>query len=176
MVWDSTYPPTHYQKIALNYNSTWLFQEQETVSYQMKVSLWVQSIYSFSHNLGEKKLQQKATLEMQHCAQGSYTPLCIVQSDSLVPPHKFQTLQGGKFDSSDRYASIELDHFCSFAVYLAWFFHQNLSTRATLFYINTTLISQLAVSISSCTFTLIWMLSLGSVVICCYSYLTSLSL
>ena len=96
----------------------------------------VSAVYSFSHNLGERKLRQKATLEMQHCAQGSYTPLCIVQSDSIVPPHKFQTLRGGKFDSSDRYASIELDHFCSFGVYFAWLFHRNLSTRATLFYIN----------------------------------------
>ena len=96
----------------------------------------VSAVYSFSHNLGERKLRQKATLEMQHCAQGSYTPLCIVRSDSIVSPHKFQTLQGGKFDSSDRYASIELDHFCSFGVYLAWLFHRNLSTRATLFYTN----------------------------------------
>ena len=99
----------------------------------------VSAVYSFSHNLGERKLRQKATLEMQHCAQGPYhTPLCIVQSDSKVPPHNFYIIQGGKFDSSDRYASIELDHFCSFGVYLAWFFHRNLSTRATLFYINIT--------------------------------------
>ena len=97
----------------------------------------VSAVYSFSHNLGKRKLRQKATLEMQHCAQGSYT-LCIVQSDSIVPPHNFHIIQGGKFDSSDRYASIELDHFCSFGVYLAWFIHRNLSTRATLFYINIT--------------------------------------
>ena len=98
----------------------------------------VSAVYSFSHNLEERNLRQKATLEMQHCAQGSYIPLCIVQSDSLVPPHKFQSLEGGKFDSSDRYASIELDHFCSFGVYLAWVFHRNLSTRATLYYTNIT--------------------------------------
>ena len=98
----------------------------------------VSAVYSFSHNLGERKLRQKATLEMQHCAQGSYLPLYIVQSDSIVPPHNFHIIRGGKFESSDRYASIELDHFCSFGVYLAWLFHRNLSTRATLFYTNIT--------------------------------------
>ena len=119
-----------------------------------KDGILVSAVYSFSHNLGERKLRKKATLEMQHCAQGSYTPLCIVQSDSIVPPHKFQTLQGGKFDSSDRYASIELDHFCSFGVYLVWFFFIEISPLELL---SSTLISQLAVSISSCTFVLIWM-------------------
>ena len=97
----------------------------------------VSGVYSFSHSIGERKLRQKATLEMQHCAQGP-TPLCIVQSDSKVPQHNFHIIQGGKFDSSDRYASIELDHFCSFGVYPAWLFHRNLSTRATLFYTNIT--------------------------------------
>ena len=96
----------------------------------------ISAVYSFSHNLGERKLRQKGTLEMQHCAQGSYIPLCIVQSDSLVPPHKFQSLEGGKFDSSDRYASIELDHFCSFSVFLAWRFRRNLKTCAVLYYTN----------------------------------------
>ena len=96
----------------------------------------VSAVYSFSHNLGETKLRQKAILEMQHCTQGSYTPLCIVQSDNIVPPHRFQTLQGGKFDSSDRYASIELDHFCSFGVYLAWYTSRNLKTCASLYYTN----------------------------------------
>ena len=96
----------------------------------------VSAVYSFSHNLGERNLRQKATLEIQHCAQGSYIPLYIVQSDSLVPPHKFQSLEGGKFDSSDRYASIELDHFCSFSVYLAWRFRRNLKTCAILYYTN----------------------------------------
>ena len=96
----------------------------------------VSAVYSFSHNLGEWKLRQKATLEMQHCAQSSNIPLCIVQSDSIVPPYKFQTLQGGKFDSSDRYASIELDHFCSFGVYMAWRTSRNLKTSASLYYTN----------------------------------------
>ena len=96
----------------------------------------VSAVYSFSHKLGERKLRQKATLEMQHCAQGSYIPPCIVQSDSIVPPHKFQTLQGGKFDNSDRYASIELDHFCSFGVYLAWYTSRNLKTCASLYYFS----------------------------------------
>ena len=98
--------------------------------------VFVSAVYSFSHNLGERKLRKKVTLEMQHCAQGLYIPLCIVQSDSIVPPHEFQTLQGGKFDSSDRYASIELDHFCRFGVYLALYTSRNLKTCASLYYTN----------------------------------------
>ena len=96
----------------------------------------VSAVYSFSHNLGERKLRQKATLEMQHCAQSLYISLCIVQSDRIVSPHKFQVLHWGKFDNSDRYVSIELDHFCSFGVYLSWYTSRNLKTCASLYYTN----------------------------------------
>jgi hypothetical protein len=82
----------------------------------------VSTVYSFSHDLGDRKLRQPATLEIQHCvASTSYAPLCIVQSDEIVPPYQFLTLSGGKFVHGGRYGSIELDHFCSFGVYLQWY-------------------------------------------------------
>ena len=100
----------------------------------------VSAVYSFSHNIGERKLRKKATLEMQHCVvSGSYAPLCIVQSDQVTAPHKFFAIDGGNFSSTDGYASIELDHFCSFSVYLKWFISSliwNIKCCAVLYYTN----------------------------------------
>ena len=87
-----------------------------------KDGVLISAAYSFSHNLRERKLLQKTTFEMQHCVvSGSYAPLCIVQSDQVTAPHKFNAIDGGNFNSSDGYASVELDYFCSFSVYLKWY-------------------------------------------------------
>ena len=100
----------------------------------------VSAVYSFSHNLGDNKLQQKVTLEMQHFVlNGSFTPLFIVQSDQKTAPQQFRIIDGGNFDSSDGYASIELDHFCSFCVYLKWYICSliwNLKSCSLLYYTN----------------------------------------
>ena len=100
----------------------------------------VSAVYSFSHDLGDRKLRQPVTLQIQHCvASGSFTPLCIVQSDEISPPYQFHILEGGKFDGSDGYACIEVDHFCSFGVYLRWFFSSlvwNIKPCAVLYYTN----------------------------------------
>ena len=85
-------------------------------------SIPTSAIYSFSHNLGGRKLRQPVTLEIQHCV-GSFsssTALFFVQSDEVKPPYQFRILPGGKFHQGDDYGSIELDHFCSFFVYLRW--------------------------------------------------------
>ena len=100
----------------------------------------VSAVYSFSHNIGERKLRQKATLEMQHCVvSGSSAQLCIVQSDQVTAPHKFNAIDGGNFSSTDGYASIELDHFCSFSVYLKWYVSSliwNIKCIAKVYYTN----------------------------------------
>ena len=100
----------------------------------------VSAVYSFSHNLGERKLRQKATLEMQHCVvSGSYAKLCILQSEQVTVPHMFHATDGGNFNSNDAYASVELDHFCSFFVYLRWYICSliwNIKYCAQLYYTN----------------------------------------
>ena len=100
----------------------------------------VSTIYCFSHNLGERKLQKAVTLEMQHCAIADYnTQLCVVQSDGVSPPQKFHVFQGGNFSSMSGYASIELTHFCSFSVYLRWYLAsliQTVKSCAALYYTN----------------------------------------
>ena len=100
----------------------------------------VSAVYSFSHNLGETKLRQPATLEMQHfVASSSYSPLCIIQSNEISPPFQFQVLEGGTFDDRDGYGRIQLDHFCSMAVYLRWYVASliwNLKFCAVLYYIH----------------------------------------
>ena len=99
-------------------------------------SLSVQSIPSTR----DRKLRRPATLELQHCVVGgSHSPLSIVQSDEVSPPFQFHILPGGKLDASEGYASLELDHFCSFGVYLKWFISSliwNLKPCAVLYYTN----------------------------------------
>ena len=100
----------------------------------------VSAVYSFSHSLGERKLCQPATLEMQHfVANSSYSPLCFVQSNEISPPFQFQVLEGGTFDDTEGYGHVQLDHFCSFGVYLKWYvssFIWTLKPCAVLYYIN----------------------------------------
>ena len=100
----------------------------------------VSAVYSFSHNLGERKLRQPATLEMQHCVKYHTCPeLYIVQSNETFPPSQFRILEGGRFDSREGYGSIQLDHFCGFWVYLKWyasFIFSQLNFCAVLCYVN----------------------------------------
>ena len=80
----------------------------------------VSPVYSFCHNLGDRKLLKPATLKMQHCV-ARCNQLCIVQSNDISSPYQFHIIQDGKFNDGDSYGSIELDHFCSFGVYLQWY-------------------------------------------------------
>ena len=100
----------------------------------------VSAVYSLSHNLGERKLRQQATLEIQHCVKNHTCPqLCMAQSNEIFPPSQFHILEGVRFDSREGYGSIQLDHFCGFWVYLKWYasctFSQ-LNFCAALCYIN----------------------------------------
>ena len=135
----------HIQQNSLPENCT-QFQLKMAVSRAKECTLptengiLVSAVYSFNHNLGDRKLRRPATLEMQHCVVGgSNSSLCIVQSNEISPPFMFSLLQGGKFDTLEGYASVELDHFCSFGVYLKWFISSliwNLKSCAVLYYTN----------------------------------------
>ena len=100
----------------------------------------VSAIYSFHHNLGDKRLRRPATLKMQHCiASDSYVALRIIQSNGISPPYHFKTVPGGKFDMNDGYGEISVDHFCCFGIYLEWFhsyFFPKMRFCAMLYYVN----------------------------------------
>ena len=86
----------------------------------------VSAIYSFKYNLGDRKLRRPATLELQHCVVcGSHSPLSIVQSDEVSSPFQFHTLPGRKLDTSEGYASLELDHFCLVSTSNGSFLHSS---------------------------------------------------
>ena len=77
----------------------------------------VSAVYSFTHNLRERKLRQPATLEMQHCVvSGSNLSLRIVKCDDVSPPYQFRILAGGNFDESDGYGAISVDTFSLYAI------------------------------------------------------------
>ena len=103
----------------------------------------VSAVYSFCHSLGERRLRRPVNLEMQHCAYAQPdSHFFIVQSKDILPPQQFHSLQGGKFNCMDGYASIQLDHFCSLTVYLEWLLCslvRNVKTCAILYYTNITI-------------------------------------
>ena len=102
----------------------------------------VSAVYSFSHNLGERKLPKPATLEMQHCVvSGSKLPLCIVKCDDVSPPYKFRILAGGIFHETDGYGTISVDTFSLYAIIAEWIHPildlvSNMRFSAILYYTN----------------------------------------
>lgn len=102
-----------------------------------KDGILVSPVYSLSHGLGEKKFKKRVTLELQHSASGSSVRcLQIVRSDGYHPPYEFNIVPDSKFDDTDSYGSIELDHFCIFSVMwcLLDFFLPPLRFCAVLYY------------------------------------------
>ena len=99
----------------------------------------VSAVYSFSHDLGERKLRRPVTLEMQHSvSNNSQSSLSIVKSNDVLEPLQFHILPG-RFDSCDGYGSIELDRFCCFFVYMQLFLDYLLPSirfREVLYYTN----------------------------------------
>ena len=94
-----------------------------------KNGILVSGVYSFSHNLGERKLRQPATLEIQHCVK-SLTQLSIIRCHETSPPYQFEIVPGGRFDRTDGYGAIGLDHFCGFGIiYYAWIVFSGCFTR-----------------------------------------------
>ena len=80
----------------------------------------VSAVYSFSHNLGDRKLRNPVTLEMQHCASNKMlSDLYIVRASSCAKdPLKFEIIPGGIFKPDTGYGVIKLDQFCSISCWL----------------------------------------------------------
>ena len=99
----------------------------------------VSAVYEFHDDLGDRKLRQPVTLEMQHfVSNNSYSSLAIVHCDNILEPHKFHTLQG-RFDSCDGYGAVEVNRFCCFFIYMQLFLDYLIPTvrfRKVLYYTN----------------------------------------
>ena len=85
-----------------------------------KDGVLVSAVYSFSHNLGNRKLRNPVTLEMQHCASNKMlSDLYIVRASSRAKdPLKFEIISGGIFEPDTGYGVIKLDQFCSISCWL----------------------------------------------------------
>lgn len=76
----------------------------------------VSAIYSFTHNLGDRKLRNPVTLEMQHCASANVLDhLCMLRATRAT--YKFEVVHGGRFARNDQYGAIELHRFCFFTIF-----------------------------------------------------------
>ena len=96
----------------------------------------VSAVYSFSHELGDKRLSRPVTLEMQHYAATTTAvkDLCVVRADES----SHEIIPGVVFDS-DGYAKIELYSFSRYYVKLYcrinyWF--STVNVCAKLYYTN----------------------------------------
>ena len=75
----------------------------------------VSAVYSVSHDLGDKKLKNPVTLEMQHCATSAASNnLQVLRANDNS--NKFEVVAGGIFTYDDCCGKIELYHFSSFAI------------------------------------------------------------
>jgi hypothetical protein len=80
-------------------------------------SIPVSAVYTFKHDLGDKKLQSPITLKMQHCASPTALDcLRIVRVNDQS--NNFQVLSEGDFNSREGYGIIELHEFSRFMVIL----------------------------------------------------------
>ena len=79
----------------------------------------VSAIYSFSHDLGDRKVCHPVTVEMQHCAPTTaLNNLRIVRADEKsVQPWKLQFMTVDISNCSDGYGAFKMHHFCSIAIY-----------------------------------------------------------
>ena len=104
-----------------------------------KDGVLVSAVYSFTHNIGDRKFRQPITLEMQHCVMsGCNSSLSIVQCEENSPPYIFKIIPGGTFYTTCGYGTICSDHFCGFGIWLEcfrWFF-QKVTFCAVLYYTN----------------------------------------
>ena len=94
----------------------------------------VSAVYSFTHDLGDRELNNLVTLEMQHCATNTVlSGLRFLKANA--DSNKLEVIQGGDFQPG--YAVIEIDHFSSFGLWLknqAHFAGRSLDYRAKLYY------------------------------------------
>ena len=74
----------------------------------------VSAVYSFTHDLGDRKLRNPVTLEMQHCASTNVSnDLCVVRATKT--PYKFEEIPGGYF--ANGYSEIKLNRFSRFTTF-----------------------------------------------------------
>ena len=94
----------------------------------------VSAAYSFTHDLGDRKLRNPVTLAMQHCATNTVlTGLRFVKANT--DSNKLEVIQGGDFQPG--YAVKEIDRFSSFGLWLQnrfYFTFHSLDYRAKLYY------------------------------------------
>ena len=77
----------------------------------------VSAVYSFSHDLGDRKLRRPVTLETQHCATANaLNDLCILRA--TLSSDEFEVVPGSDFTSVKGYGVIHLDQFSNFATFL----------------------------------------------------------
>ena len=77
----------------------------------------VSAVYSFSHDLGDRKLCHPVTLEIQHCATTeALGDLCILRAN--LPSDKFVIVAGSDFTSVKGYGVIHLHQFSVFTTFL----------------------------------------------------------
>ena len=78
-------------------------------------SVLVSAVYSFTHNLGDRKLRKPVTLEIQHCATSAvWSGLQILRANHKS--NKFSVVPGGIFLPYDHYGKIKLAHFSNFII------------------------------------------------------------
>ena len=80
----------------------------------------VSAVYSFSHDLGGRRLRHAVTLEMQHCvATSALKDLSIIRANAFS--ENFEMVPGGDFKSIEHYGLVKLFRFSRFAVFLRRF-------------------------------------------------------
>ena len=77
----------------------------------------VSAVYSFSHDLGDRKLRHAVNLEIQHCGSiYALGDLCIFRANS--PHDEFNFVQEGDFTSVKGYGVVHLHQFSVFTTFL----------------------------------------------------------
>ena len=75
----------------------------------------VSAVYTFSHDLGGRRLRHAVTLEMQHCvATSALKDLSIIRANAFA--ENFELIPGGDFTATEGYGLIKLFHFSRFAI------------------------------------------------------------
>ena len=99
-------------------------------------SVPVSAVYSFKHDMGDRKLRKPVTLEMQHCATSAvWSGLQFLRANHNS--NKFSVLPGGIFLPDDHYGKIRLDNFSKYLIDLFWKLVSTVSCqqyRAQLYY------------------------------------------
>lgn len=99
-------------------------------------SVLASAVYSFTHDLGDRKLRNPVTLEIQHCAESkALSGLQILRANDHS--NKFEIIPGGDFSYDDHYGAIKLDHFSNICIgWVKKILHSTFSRRyrAKLYY------------------------------------------